>query len=105
MALSTRCSRHANEPGPSIGFDCCEIERLRELCAELDEECNDLRARIAEMEAALAAAVDAMRHADLTFAAIIRAHRGEDWIDLETIVAEAQGKLRAALSGEEASDE
>lgn len=50
MVLRGRCKRHENEPGPSLGHDCCEVERLRALCRELERERNEARSRMAEME-------------------------------------------------------
>lgn len=38
-----RCKRHAAEPGPSIYFDCCESERLRDLLRRRDAEIEMLK--------------------------------------------------------------
>ena len=47
-----RCDKHKDMAGPSLYHDCCESERLRELCREQADENERLRERCERLEAA-----------------------------------------------------
>ena len=45
--MEGRCKKHRDDPSAilnSMGWDCCEVERVRELCRELQAEIERLRA-------------------------------------------------------------
>jgi len=50
-----RCDKHKDMAGPSLYHDCCESERLRELCREQADENERLRGRCERLGGAVKA--------------------------------------------------
>lgn len=65
---------------------------------DLIENMGDAREACEDMHGIIGKALESLELARYTIESIVRAHRNEDWIDLETIAAVALTRARAVLA-------